>query len=59
MTRGGPVKATTTIAYEIFENGFRFYNMGYASSMSVVLLAVIAGITLANFRYGREGFEGA
>lgn len=57
MTRGGPANATTTLSYEIFENGFQFYNMGYASAMSVVMLVIVAIITLANFAYAR-GKEG-
>lgn len=55
MTRGGPAKATSTLSYEIFEHGFQFYNMGYASAMSVVMLVIVAAITLANFSYGRDG----
>jgi multiple sugar transport system permease protein len=58
MTRGGPAKATTTLAYEIYENGFQFYKMGYASAMSVVLLVIVATITFINFAYGREGYGG-
>ena len=58
MTRGGPAKATTTLVYEIYENGFQFYKMGYASAMSVVLLVIVATITFINFAYGREGYGG-
>jgi ABC-type sugar transport system permease subunit len=56
MTRGGPAKATTTIAYEIYEEGFTHFKMGYASAMSVILLVIVAIITFANFKYGREGY---
>lgn len=58
MTRGGPVNATTTIAFEIYQNGFYFYKMGYASSMSVVLLIIVGTLTILNFSYGKEGYEG-
>jgi multiple sugar transport system permease protein/raffinose/stachyose/melibiose transport system permease protein len=56
MTRGGPAKATTTLAFEIYENGFQFYKMGYASAMSVVLLVIVAVITFINFAYGGQGY---
>jgi len=56
MTRGGPAKATTTIAYEIYEEGFTHFKMGYASAMSVILLVIVAIITFINFTYGREGY---
>ena len=58
MTGGGPLNSTTTIAFEIYQNGFQFYKMGYASSMSVVLLVLVGTLTLINFAYGKEGFEG-
>lgn len=58
MTGGGPLNSTTTIAFEIYQNGFQFYKMGYASSMSVVLLVLVGTLTLVNFAYGKEGFEG-
>ncbi len=53
MTRGGPAKATTTIAFEIYEKAFQFYRMGYSSAMAVVLLLIVGGITLINFSYGK------
>lgn len=59
MTRGGPMNSTTTIAFEIYQNGFQFYKMGYASAMSVVLLIIVGTLTILNFSYGREGYEGS
>jgi ABC-type sugar transport system permease subunit len=58
MTNGGPVNATTTIAFEIYQTGFHFYRMGYAAAMSVILLVIVGLLTLVNFTYGREGYEG-
>ena len=58
MTNGGPANATTTIAFEIYQNGFQFYKMGYAAAMSVILLGIVGVLTLVNFTYGREGYEG-
>ncbi|MCP4402563.1 MAG: sugar ABC transporter permease [bacterium] len=58
MTGGGPVNATTTITFEIYQNGFYFYKMGYASAMSVVLLLIVGTLTILNFSYGKEGYEG-
>ena len=36
MTDGGPACATTTIVHQIYLNGFRFFNMGYASAQAWV-----------------------
>lgn len=54
VTNGGPLNSTTTIAHQIYKNGFEYYKMGYASSQAVVLLLIILGITLVNFKYGRS-----
>jgi len=49
MTRGGPGVSSTTLIYSIYQNAFVFYKMGYASAIAYVLLAIVGGITLANF----------
>ncbi|MBX7152930.1 sugar ABC transporter permease [bacterium] len=41
MTKGGPLYATTTMIYRIYELGFRDFQMGYASAMAYVLLLII------------------
>ncbi len=53
VTNGGPVNSTTTIAHQIYRNGFEYYQMGYASSQAVVLLIIVLAITLINMRYGK------
>lgn len=52
MTDGGPVDATTTVAYQIYIRAFSEFKFGYASAMSVALLAIILLITLLNLRFG-------
>lgn len=54
VTNGGPLNSTTTIAHQIYKNGFEYYKMGYASSQAVILLVIILLITLVNFKYGRS-----
>lgn len=50
MTQGGPANATNTIVYNIYQNAFQFFNMGYASAMAWVLFAIIFVVTLLQFR---------
>jgi multiple sugar transport system permease protein len=45
MTRGGPLDSTKTIVYYIYQQGFRFQNMGYASAVSIVTLAFLLIVT--------------
>ncbi|WP_332634334.1 carbohydrate ABC transporter permease [Halalkalibacter flavus] len=50
MTQGGPINSTNTFVYYIYENGFRFFKIGYASAAGVVLLIVISLLTIVYFR---------
>lgn len=50
MTGGGPGTSTTMIAYYIYQAGFRYYKMGYASSIAWVLLIMVFGVTLFQWR---------
>ncbi len=41
------------LVYDIFENGFRFFKMGYASAEAVYLFLVILALTVIQFRFLR------
>lgn len=45
MTRGGPHYATTFYVYNIYQNAFVNFRMGYASALSWMLLIVIMTVT--------------
>lgn len=51
MTQGGPARATVTTVYYIYENGFQWYRMGYASAVAWALFAMILVVTLVQWRY--------
>ena len=46
MTRGGPEYESATYMLYLYQNGFQYFEMGYASAMAWVLLFVTLGITL-------------
>lgn len=41
MTRGGPIDATDTLSWSIYNDGFRIFNMGYASALSWMMLIIV------------------
>jgi len=55
MTGGGPMRSTTVLLYYIYQRGFEFKEMGYASAVAWVLFAIIFSLTLIQFRYSRSG----
>lgn len=58
MTGGGPEGSTATILYYIYRNIYEYEGkIGYAAALSVVLFAIVFGITLVNWRLNRAARE--
>ena len=53
LTKGGPGNATITLVYYIYNSGFKNLNMGYASSMSLVLFVIILLMTVLNTKINK------
>lgn len=49
MTHGGPDNASSVLLYYLYEIGFKFWDQGYASALTVVLLGALAVIGLVQF----------
>ena len=45
LTNGGPGNATQTLAHFIYFQGFKYYDMGYASAVSYLLVIPMFGLT--------------
>ncbi len=54
MTRGGPGISTDLVSYFIYRTAFVSLNIGEASAMSLILLAVILALTAYLYRYMRS-----
>jgi multiple sugar transport system permease protein len=54
MTQGGPINATRTIVYHIYEQGIQYDEMGYASAAAVILLVIVGAMTYVQMRIGAE-----
>jgi sn-glycerol 3-phosphate transport system permease protein len=51
MTRGGPDNASMLLLYYIYEVGFKYWDSGYASALTMVLLAILALSAIVQFVY--------
>ena len=51
--QGAPGRLVRVLVYDIFENGFRFFKMGYASAEAVYLFLIILVLTFLQFRFLR------
>ncbi len=54
LTGGGPGDATRTIVMYIYEQGFKFFDMGYASTLALSLFVIILILTVIQFRLSRS-----
>lgn len=57
LTKGGPAGATKFMVQYIQETGFEKSQMGYACAMAMVLFAVLAALTIAQFKLNKGGSE--
>lgn len=51
---GAPGYVVRTVVYDMVENGFKFYKMGYAAAESVALFAFMLLFSLVQFTFGNE-----
>jgi multiple sugar transport system permease protein len=54
MTQGGPLRATTSIVLFMYEEGFRWWRMGFAAAIAFVLFFIIMVATLIQFNVQRR-----
>jgi multiple sugar transport system permease protein len=54
MTLGGPAQSTTTVLYFMFDEGFKWWNLGQASAVALILFVLILIVTVIQTRIGRR-----
>lgn len=58
LTGGGPGRATETLNYYVYNQGFRFYDMGYASSLAYLLVTTMFIFAFIYVRFLMKGDKG-
>ena len=51
ITRGGPAGATNILVYKVYSDSFRALDLGGSAAQSVVLMVIVIGLTVVQFRY--------
>ncbi len=51
VTKGGPGKDTEILVYKVFNDGFVGLDLGGSAAQSVILMAIVIGLTVIQFRY--------
>lgn len=50
LTEGGPNKASEVLLFTIYQEGFVFLKVGYASAMTVIFLAILVSLMFLQYR---------
>ena len=54
MTEGGPLQSTLSVLYFMYEEGFKWWNLGRASAVAFLLFVLMFAITLLQLRVARR-----
>ena len=54
VTKGGPGDATMIMVYKAYKDGFIGLNAGSSGAQSVILMALVIGLTMLQFRYAEK-----
>jgi multiple sugar transport system permease protein len=54
MTQGGPLGSTVSVLYFMYEEGFRWWNLGYASAVAFLLFLIVFAVSAGLLRFDRD-----
>jgi multiple sugar transport system permease protein len=57
MTQGGPVQSTTSVLYFMYEEGFKWWNLGSASAVAFLLFLLMFAVTVLQLQVVRRWSE--
>jgi len=55
--KGGPLNSTMSIVLYMYNQGFKFFQLGYASALAYILFGIIFAFTFLQIRLRKSGFE--
>jgi multiple sugar transport system permease protein len=53
MTQGGPLQSTVSVLYYMYEEGFKWWDLGSASAVAFLLFLMILAVTALHVRFAR------
>lgn len=54
MTQGGPARSTVTVLYFMFEEGFKWWNLGSGSAVAFILFLCILAVTFVQLKVAKK-----
>lgn len=57
MTEGGPLQSTVSVLYLMYDEGFKWWNLGSASAVAFLLFLIMFAVTVLMVKLSRRGEE--
>jgi len=57
MTEGGPLQSTTSVLYLMYDEGFKWWNLGSASAVAFLLFIIMFAVTALMLKLSQRGGE--
>ncbi|GLQ06096.1 sn-glycerol-3-phosphate ABC transporter permease UgpA [Sneathiella chinensis] len=57
LTQGGPANSTQILVYKVYSDGFVGLDLGGSAAQSVILMAIVIGLTFVQFRFVEKKVE--
>lgn len=54
ITEGGPLQSTVSVLYMMYDEGFKWWNLGSASAIAFLLFVIMFAVTACMLRFGRR-----
>jgi len=54
MTQGGPVESTVSVLYFMYDQGFKWWNLGFASAVAFALFLIMIVFTTLQYRFASK-----
>ena len=54
MTQGGPAQSTVTVLYFMYEEGFKWWNLGSGAAVAFILFVMIFAVTLVQLAVAKR-----
>lgn len=54
MTQGGPVESTVSVLYFMYEQGFKWWNLGFASAVAFILFVIMFALTAIQYAMAKK-----
>lgn len=55
MTEGGPLQSTVSVLYLMYDEGFKWWNLGSASAVAFLLFLIMFAVTVLMLKLSRRG----